>query len=97
MRRGLAPTFVFESRFTTYPKLSRLNAEGVRFITLRRRGKRLLERTSALQPVDDIARSDPIRPSGTFLFRRSHQVRGRLRAAHQSPRRLIKLFRVERS
>jgi hypothetical protein len=50
VRRGLAPTFVFDSRFTTYPKLSRLNAEGVRFITLRRRGKRLLERTSALQP-----------------------------------------------
>lgn len=42
MRRGVKPTLVFDSRFTTYPKLSELNAAGVKFITLRRRGERLL-------------------------------------------------------
>jgi transposase len=42
VRRGVAPTFVFDSRFTTYKKLSQLNSDGVKFITLRRRGEKLL-------------------------------------------------------
>ncbi len=42
VRRGVMPTFVFDSRFTTYPNLSALNARRVRFITLRRRGERLI-------------------------------------------------------
>jgi transposase len=42
VRRGVAPTLVFDSRFTTYRKLSELNASGVKFITLRRRGKHQL-------------------------------------------------------
>lgn len=37
--RGVKPTLVFDSKFTSYPKLSELNAKyGVKFITLRRRG-----------------------------------------------------------
>jgi len=42
IRRGVVPTFIFDSRFTTYPKLSQLNRAGVKFITLRRRGPQLL-------------------------------------------------------
>lgn len=42
VRRGVAPTLVFDSRFTTYAKLSALNRAHVRFITLRRRGASLL-------------------------------------------------------
>ena len=42
VRRGVTPTFVFDSRFTTYRKLSQLNGDGVKFITLRRRGEKLL-------------------------------------------------------
>lgn len=42
VRRGVAPTFIFDSRFTTYPKLSKLNRAGIKFITLRRRGEKLL-------------------------------------------------------
>jgi transposase len=42
VRRGVDPTFIFDSRFTTYPKLSELNDAGVKFITLRRRGQNLL-------------------------------------------------------
>jgi hypothetical protein len=42
VRRGVVPTFIFDSRFTTYPKLSQLNDAGVRFVTLRRRGEKLL-------------------------------------------------------
>jgi len=42
VRRGVDPTFIFDSRFTTYPKLSQLNEANVKFITLRRRGEKLL-------------------------------------------------------
>jgi len=48
VRRGVVPTLVFDSRFTTYPKLSALNRADVRFITLRRRGARLLDRVDHL-------------------------------------------------
>ena len=41
--RGVSTTFIFDSKFTTYTNLSELNRQGVKFITLRRRGKRLLE------------------------------------------------------
>ena len=48
VHRGLLPTFVFDSRFTSYHYLSELNAQGIRFITLRRRGRKLLENTDVL-------------------------------------------------
>ncbi len=41
--RGLKPTLVFDSKFTGYAQLSQLNRQGVLFITLRRRGKNLVE------------------------------------------------------
>ncbi len=45
MERGVKPTFVFDSKLTTIQRLSELNDPGgVKFITLRRRGKRLLEK-----------------------------------------------------
>lgn len=49
VRRGVAPTFIFDSRFTTYPSLSELNKAGVKFITLRRRGEKLLRGVDDLQ------------------------------------------------
>lgn len=39
---------MFDSKFTTYPKLSALNQQGIRFITLRRRGKNMLDGSQAL-------------------------------------------------
>jgi hypothetical protein len=39
IRRGIKPTFIFDSKFTTYEKLSQLNVRDIKFITLRRRGK----------------------------------------------------------
>ncbi|MBM4318801.1 MAG: transposase [Deltaproteobacteria bacterium] len=50
VRRGVEPMLVFDSRFTTYTKLSELNAQKVRFITLRRRGERLLADVDKLSP-----------------------------------------------
>lgn len=49
IRRGVVPTFIFDSRFTTYPKLSKLNAANVKFITLRRRGEKLIGGVAALE------------------------------------------------
>jgi len=41
--RGVKPTLIFDSRFTTYTNLSKLNEDGIKFITLRRRGSRLVK------------------------------------------------------
>jgi transposase len=50
VRRGIQPTFVFDSKFTTYQKLSALNQQGIRFITLRRRGKNMTDKIEVLEP-----------------------------------------------
>ena len=43
IRRSLPPLLVFDSKLTSYNKLGELNSMGVKFITLRRRGKKLVE------------------------------------------------------
>ncbi|MBI4678006.1 MAG: transposase [Elusimicrobia bacterium] len=43
VRRGINPTLIFDSRFTTYPKLSKLNVANVKFVTLRRRGEKMID------------------------------------------------------
>jgi len=48
VRRGIKPMLIFDSRFTTYPKLSKLDSTGIKFITLRRRGKKLVEKAERL-------------------------------------------------
>ena len=50
MRRGVSSTLIFDSKFTTYQHLSQLNEQGVKFITLRRRGKQLVENLDKLKP-----------------------------------------------
>ena len=50
MQRGVSPTFVFDSKFTSYPNLSTLTQLGIRFITLRRRGKKLIDNIDNLGP-----------------------------------------------
>lgn len=39
---------IFDSKFTTYQNLSRLNSDGVKFITLRRRGSSLIQKAQQL-------------------------------------------------
>lgn len=50
IHRGISPTLVFDSKFTTYEKLSELNEQGVKFITLRRRGSKLISKINNLTP-----------------------------------------------
>jgi len=49
IRRGIKSTFVFDSKFTTYANLSALNTQGIKFITLRRRGKKLIDKVNKLE------------------------------------------------
>ena len=44
--RKSQPTLVFDSRFTSYNNLSKLNSQGINFITLRRRGQRQIEQAN---------------------------------------------------
>lgn len=47
--RQMNSTLIFDSKFTTYKNLSELNRQGVKFVTLRRRGQKLLEETDKLE------------------------------------------------
>lgn len=49
-QRAVDPTLIFDSKFTTYNNLSQLNTLGVKFITLRRRGKKLIESLDSVGP-----------------------------------------------
>jgi len=40
---------VFDSRFTVYQNLNKINAKGIKFITIRRRSKALLERINGIE------------------------------------------------
>lgn len=48
--KSVSATLVFDSRFTSYRQLGRLAAQGIRFITLRRRGANLI-RQALSQPA----------------------------------------------
>jgi len=52
--RKIAPILIFDAKFTTYGNLSELNRQGVKFITLRRRGKKLLEHVERLSAWERI-------------------------------------------
>lgn len=49
VEQGLLPTFIFDSKFTTYPKLSELNKQKIKFVTLKRRGKKEIEMVDTLE------------------------------------------------
>ncbi len=48
--RGVKSTLVFDSKFTTYENLSELNRQRTKFITLRRRGKSLIDNIDKMGP-----------------------------------------------
>ena len=50
VHRGVKPTLVFDSKFTGYTQLSELNQQNIKFLTLRRRGKKLIKKVSQMTP-----------------------------------------------
>ena len=69
--RGVKPTFVFDSKFTTYEKLSHLNNQGIKFITLRRRGKELLNNVDKIESWKKIHIPHPKRKYQTLQVHES--------------------------
>ncbi|MBN2491338.1 MAG: transposase, partial [Planctomycetes bacterium] len=85
VRRGL-PILIFDSRLTSHPKLSELNAAGVKFITLRRRGKELLEE---VENLTDWKRIHIPHPKRKYPNPRVHESPLRLRGYDGVLRQLI--------
>ena len=50
IKKPMESTFIFDSKLTTYENLSELNRQKVRFITLRRRGHKLVAESENLEP-----------------------------------------------
>ncbi len=49
-QRGVDPMLIFDSKFTSYANLSQLNGLGIKFITLHRRGKKLIDSLETAGP-----------------------------------------------
>lgn len=50
IKKPMESTFIFDSKLTTYENLSELNHRKIRFITLRRRGHKLVAESENLEP-----------------------------------------------
>jgi hypothetical protein len=50
VHRGVKPTLVFDSKFTGYAELSKLNQQNIKFLTLRRRGEKLIHQLDQMTP-----------------------------------------------
>jgi hypothetical protein len=50
VHRGVKPTLVFDSKFTGYAQLSKLNQQNIKFLTLRRRGENLIHQIDQMTP-----------------------------------------------
>lgn len=50
VHRGVKSTLVFDSKFTGYAQLSKLNQQNIKFLTLRRRGENLIHQVDQMTP-----------------------------------------------
>ncbi|OQX07622.1 MAG: transposase, partial [Desulfobulbaceae bacterium A2] len=48
--KGVSSTFIFDSKYTSYENLAVLNSRSIKFITLRRRGHKLVKEVERLKP-----------------------------------------------
>jgi len=89
--RGTAPKMlIFDSKFTTYKNLNLLNQskERIKFLTLRRRGKNLVEQTAKI-PEDQWQKIKVERSKGKFQNVRVHDGMCRLRNYEEQARQVI--------
>jgi len=87
MRRGVKPTLVFDSKFTSYSKLNELNAKhDVKFITLRRRGKKLI---SQIDELDGWQRITIPHPKRKYPHPQVHESFVKLRGYQGTVRQVI--------
>ncbi|MCP4876924.1 MAG: transposase, partial [Gammaproteobacteria bacterium] len=89
--RGSTPKLlIFDSKFTTYQQLNQINLspEKIKFLTLRRRGKKLIERAEAI-PDDQWQRIKLSRTKGKYQRIRVHDGHCRLRHYEGDVREVI--------
>ncbi len=67
---------VFDGRFTTYACLKRLNQDGILFVTVRRRGRHLVQAAQAVPPAQRNKIRVPVR-NGTRLLEVVESTSGR--------------------
>lgn len=89
--RGQAPKMlIFDSKFTNYKNLNQINQDkdGIKFLTLRRRGKGLIERVARL-PEHEWQRIKVERTKGGSMMLRVHDSRCTLRHYEGEVRQII--------
>jgi len=89
--RGNAPKLlIFDSKFTTYQQLNQINLspDNIKFLTLRRRGKKQLERAEAI-PDDQWQKISLQRAKGKYQRVRVHDGRTTLRHYEGDVREVI--------
>jgi len=86
VRRGIKPTLIFDSKFTTYENLSKLNQQGIRFITLRRRGRKLIKE---LEKIDSWKRITIAHEKRKYPHPLIHESNIALRGYHGMIRQII--------
>jgi hypothetical protein len=86
--KSIAATLVFDSRFTNYKQLAALDAQDIRFITLRRRGTGLIAAAEAI-PASAWTRVTVDHPKRKFRHPRVHESRVRLPGYPRPVRQII--------
>jgi transposase len=86
VHRGVRPTLVFDSKFTDYQHLSGLNRQGIKFITLRRRGDALV---NATEKITDWRRITIPHPKRAFPNPQVHESTIKLRHYEGEVRQVI--------
>lgn len=86
IRKGAEPMLVFDSKFTSYSSLAQLDERGVKFITLRRRGKKLIDN---IDKLDSWRRIDIPHPKRKFKNPLAHDSKIELRGYEGQVRQVI--------
>lgn len=86
IRKGAEPMLVFDSKFTSYSSLAELDERGAKFITLRRRGKKLIDN---IDKLDSWRRIDIPHPKRKFKNPLAHDSKIELRGYEGQIRQVI--------
>ena len=79
---------IFDSKFTTYENLSKLNQDGIMFLTLRRRGKKIIEQFKNI-PENEWQNVQITRAKGKYCTLRLHDSLKKLRHYEGDVREII--------
>lgn len=78
---------IFDSKFTSYENLNRLNQKNVKFITIRRRGKNLVERINGI-PSEKWNKIRVLRSNGRGRIVKIHEEKVRIKSYDEEIRQI---------